>query len=103
MKARAKVVLPAPRSPFNAMTSPISARAEIRAANAAVAASSGRSTTGIAQALYILAAITRKISLRATIIQHSFREKPTPAIELCANRPPPTNSVLDRGIGQDRL
>jgi len=35
----------------------------------------------------MFAAITRKISLRAAIIQRRFRERPTPTIELCANRP----------------
>jgi hypothetical protein len=35
----------------------------------------------------MLAAMIRKISLRAAIIQRRFRERPTPTIELCANRP----------------
>jgi hypothetical protein len=35
----------------------------------------------------MLAAIIRKISLRAAIIQRRFRERPTPTIELGANRP----------------
>src|SRR6266478_1910474 len=103
MKPRAKVVLPAPRSPFSAMTSPISARAEIRTANATVAASSGRSTAGIAHALYMLAAITRKISLRAAIIQRRFREAAPDLSSFARIVAPPSKSVLDRGIGQDRL
>src|SRR5579862_3094114 len=43
MKARAKLVLPAPSSPASAITSPGRASAATRAANAAVAASSGSS------------------------------------------------------------
>jgi len=35
----------------------------------------------------MLAAITRNISVRAAIIQRRFRERATPTIELCANRP----------------
>jgi hypothetical protein len=35
----------------------------------------------------MFAAITRKSSLRAAILQRRFRELPTPTIELCTNRP----------------
>ena len=44
IRARAKVVLPAPRSPVSAMTSPDWSRAATSSANAIVAPSSGRST-----------------------------------------------------------
>jgi len=54
MKARAKLVLPAPSSPLRAITSPGRASAAMRAAKAAVAASSGSSMTIIAYGLYIL-------------------------------------------------
>src|SRR5258708_40023723 len=46
MKARAKLVLPAPSSPFNAIKSPGTASPANRAANAVVAFSAGRSMTG---------------------------------------------------------
>src|SRR5215472_14418918 len=59
MKARAKAVLPTPRSPFSAMMSPSWASREIRWASATVAASSGRSRAIIAQALYSFLAMRR--------------------------------------------
>ena len=63
MKARAKLVLPAPSSPFSAITSPGRASAAMRAASAAVAASSGSSVTIIARSLYIPEARDRNIVL----------------------------------------
>src|SRR6266436_8981158 len=66
MKARAKLVLPAPSSPLRAITSPGRASAAIWAASAAVAASLGSSMTIIAYGLYISEARARNICLGLT-------------------------------------
>src|SRR5258708_841193 len=81
MKARAKLVLPAPSSPLSAITSPGRASDAMRAASAAVAASSGRSITIIVYALYIPKARARNICLR---LARLGRE---PGERLCAGAP----------------